>query len=183
MQKINLILTALFLTSLCLNAAAETSVSNSAAPAPQPATSVQPPVPPDGTNVTAPVTVGQDQIVRALQDDIVFERQKRQLSNELALEKLRAELQKVRGESTPAVTMPVAPPPVVSTVRDEPSAPVIQSAPPSVVLVSQVAGVSRVGVSVNGQIRFVGRQEKFAANGKKYQLVSDKNKLVAREVK
>lgn len=187
MQKINLILTALFLTSFCLNAAAETPVSNAAAPAPQPATSVLPPdvaaAPPDGATVTAPVTVGQDQIVRALQDDIVFERQKRQLSNELALEKLRAELQKVRGESTPAVTMPVAPPPVVSTVRDEPSAPVIQSVPPSVVLVSQVAGVSRVGVSVNGKIRFVGRQEKFAANGKKYQLVSDKNKLVAREVK
>ncbi|EDV0849756.1 hypothetical protein ZF80_005045 [Salmonella enterica subsp. enterica serovar Java] len=58
------------------------------------------------------------------------------------------------------------------------------AAPPVVVLVSQVAGVSRVGISVNGQIRFVGRYETFPANGKKYRLVSSKNnQLVAREVK
>ncbi|HAG2284918.1 TPA: hypothetical protein G8W61_005328 [Salmonella enterica] len=187
MQKINLILTALFLTSFCLNAAAETPVSNASGPAPLPATSGQPPdeaaVPPGSATVTAPVTAGQDQIVRALQDDIVFERQKRQLSNELALEKLRAELQKVRGESRPAVTMPVTPPSVAMPVREEQHVSVPQAAPPTVVLVSQVAGVSRVGISVNGQLRFVGRQEKFAANGKKYQLVSEKNRLVAREVK
>ncbi|HED0202385.1 TPA: lngG [Salmonella enterica subsp. enterica serovar Orientalis] len=118
-----------------------------------------------------------------MQDDIVFERQKRQLSNELALEKLRAELQKVRGENTPAVTMPVSPPPVAIPVRDESSAHVPLAAPPSVVLVSQVAGISRVGVSVNGHLQLVGRNEKFPANGKKYELVSEKNKLVAREVK
>ncbi|EAO2872877.1 lngG [Salmonella enterica subsp. enterica] len=139
----------------------------------------------DMASVAAPVTTGQDQIVRALQDDIVFERQKRQLSNELALEKLRAELQKVRGEGGPAVTtMPVAPPPVAMPVRDEPTVPVMQAAPPTVVLVSQVAGVSRVGVSVNGQLRFVGRNETFPANGKKYRLVPAKNSLLAvREVK
>ncbi|ECW0088146.1 lngG [Salmonella enterica subsp. enterica] len=125
-------------------------------------------------------------MVRALQDDIVFERQKRQLSNELALEKLRAELQKVRGENTPAVTMPASPPPVAMPVRNETPSNVVvpQAAPPSVVLVSQVAGVSRVGVSVNGQLRLVGRHETFPANGKKYRLVPVKNNLlVAREVK
>ncbi|EBW3355068.1 hypothetical protein DPD80_27030, partial [Salmonella enterica subsp. enterica serovar Muenchen] len=65
----------------------------------------------EATAPEVPVTAGQEQIVRALQDDITFERQKRQLSNELALEKLRAELQKVRGENAPAVTMPATPPP------------------------------------------------------------------------
>ncbi|HAF2129649.1 TPA: hypothetical protein G9F27_003889 [Salmonella enterica] len=173
MQKINIILPLLILTSFYLQAAPEMDVNNA-----------QESVTPPAAVASTPVTAGQDQIVRALQDDIVFERQKRQLSNELALEKLRAELQKVRGEGAPTVaTMPVTPPPAAMQVRDEPSAPVMQAAPPTVVLVSQVAGVSRVGVSVNGQIRFVGRQEKFPANGKRYELVSEKNKLVAREVK
>ncbi|EMW9316328.1 lngG [Salmonella enterica] len=123
-------------------------------------------------------------MVRALQDDIVFERQKRQLSNELALEKLRAELQKVRGENSPVVAMPVAPPPATMSMSEEPPASVIKAGPPLVVLISQVAGVSRVGVSVNGHLQFIGRNETFPANGKKYRLVPAKNnQLVAREVK
>ncbi|EBX2067783.1 lngG [Salmonella enterica subsp. enterica serovar Java] len=179
MQKINVFLPLLILTSFYLQAAPQTPVNTvpGVPDVPQPAAVA----PPD-----APVTAGQEQIVRALQDDITFERQKRQLSNELALEKLRAELQKVRGENAPAVTMPAAPPPVAIPVRDESSvpAPVPQSAPPRVILVSQVAGVSRVGVSVNGQLRFVGRNETFPANGKKYRLEAVKNNLlVAREVK
>ncbi|EAU6351409.1 TPA: lngG [Salmonella enterica subsp. enterica serovar Muenchen] len=183
MQKINIILPALFLASFYLQAAQETPVNAIPAPVPQQTDTV---TPPDAAEATAPVTAGQEQIVRALQDDIVFERQKRQLSNELALEKLRAELQKVRGENTPAITMPAAPPPVAIPARDESSvpAPVAESAPPRVILVSQVAGISRVGVSVNGQLRFVGRNETFPANGTKYRLVPAKNnQLVAREVK
>lgn len=182
MQKINIILAALFLTSFSLKASAETLVNNTSAPVPQQA---DPVVQPDVPTAPAPPTVGQEQIVRALQDDITFERQKRQLSNELALEKLRAELQKVRGENAPvAVTMPVAPPPVTAPVRDDAPAPAPYVAPPSVVLVSQVAGVSRVGVSVNGQMQFVKRQGTFIANGKMYRLVPEKNnQLIVREVK
>lgn len=173
MQKINIILPALFLASFYLQAAQEVL----AVSIPQQATGMATPDAP-------PVTAGQEQIVRALQDDIAFEQQKRQLSNELALEKLRAELQKVRGENAPAVTsMPVAPP-VATPVHDEPVAPVSRAAPPSVVLISQVAGVSRVGVSVNGQLQFVGRHETFPANGKRYRLVPAKNnQLTVREVK
>ncbi|HHY6339511.1 TPA: lngG [Salmonella enterica] len=174
MQKINVFLPLLILTSFYLQAAPQSAVNTTPA-APQPAGAV---TPPDTS------TAGQEQIVRALQDDIVFERQKRQLSNELALEKLRAELQKVRGENAPAVaTMPVAQP-VATPVRDESPVPVPRAAPPSVVLVSQVAGVSRVGVSVNGQLQFVSRSEKFSANGKRYRLVPAKdNQLTVREVK
>ncbi|EKB5404550.1 lngG [Salmonella enterica] len=173
MQKINIILPTLFLASFYLQAAQEVP----AVSIPQQATGMATPDAP-------PVTAGQEQIVRALQDDIAFEQQKRQLSNELALEKLRAELQKVRGENAPAVTsMPVAPP-VATPVHDEPVAPVSRAAPPSVVLISQVAGVSRVGVSVNGQLQFVGRHETFPANGKRYRLVPAKNnQLTVREVK
>ncbi|EJA5030353.1 lngG [Salmonella enterica] len=173
MQKINIILPALFLASFYLQAAQEVP----AVSIPQQATGMATPDAP-------PVTAGQEQIVRALQDDIAFEQQKRQLSNELALEKLRAELQKVRGENAPAVTsMPVAPP-VATPVHDEPVAPVSRAAPPSVVLISQVAGVSRVGVSVNGQLQFVGCHETFPANGKRYRLVPAKNnQLTVREVK
>ncbi|EDM3692342.1 lngG [Salmonella enterica subsp. enterica serovar Infantis] len=173
MQKINIILPALFLASFYLQAAQEVP----AVSIPQQATGMATPDAP-------PVTAGQEQIVRALQDDIAFEQQKRQLSNELALEKLRAELQKVRGENAPAVTsMPVAPP-VATPVHDEPVAPVSRAAPPLVVLISQVAGVSRVGVSVNGQLQFVGRHETFPANGKRYRLVLAKNnQLTVREVK
>lgn len=174
MQKINIILPALFLASFYLQAAQEVP----AVSIPQQATGMATPDAP-------PVTAGQEQIVRALQDDIAFEQQKRQLSNELALEKLRAELQKVRGENVPAVTtMPVAPPPVTTPVHDEPVVPVSRAVPPSVVLISQVAGMSRVGVSVNGQLQFVGRHETFPANGKRYRLVPAKNnQLTVREVK
>ncbi|ECI5749260.1 lngG [Salmonella enterica subsp. enterica] len=174
MQKINIILPALFLASFYLQAAQEVP----AVSIPQQATGMATPDAP-------PVTAGQEQIVRALQDDIAFEQQKRQLSNELALEKLRAELQKVRGENVPAVTaMPAPPPPVATPVHDEPVVPVSRAVPPSVVLISQVAGVSRVGVSVNGQLQFVGRHETFPANGKRYRLVPAKNnQLTVREVK
>ncbi|EHY9252295.1 lngG [Salmonella enterica] len=173
MQKINIILPALFLASFYLQAAQEMP----AVSIPQQATGM-------ATPDALPATAGQEQIVRALQDDIAFEQQKRQLSNELALEKLRAELQKVRGENAPVVTtMPVVPP-VATPVHDEPVVQVSRAAPPSVVLISQVAGVSRVGVSVNGQLQFFGRHETFPANGKRYQLVPEKNnKLTVREVK
>ncbi|EFT4510244.1 lngG [Salmonella enterica subsp. enterica serovar Stanley] len=172
MQKINIFLPLLILTSFYLQAAP----ADTAAAVPQPAGAVTPP---------DTATAGQEQIVRALQDDITFERQKRQLSNELALEKLRAELQKVRGENAPAVaTMPATLPSVSTPVRDESPVPVPRAAPPSVVLVSQVAGVSRVGVSVNGQLQFVSRNEKFSANGKRYRLVPAKNnQFIVREVK
>ncbi|HGP0804517.1 TPA: lngG [Salmonella enterica subsp. diarizonae serovar 61:l,v:z35] len=172
MQKINVFLPLLILTSFYLQAAP----ADTAAAVPQPATAATPP---------DTATAGQEQIVRALQDDITFERQKRQLSNELALEKLRAELQKVRGENAPVVaTMPATPPPVSTPVRDESPAPIQHVAPPWVVLVSQVAGVSRVGVSVNGQLQFISRNEKFSANGKRYRLVPAKdNQLTVREVK
>lgn len=76
MQKINIILPALFLASFYLQAAQEVP----AVSIPQQATGMATPDAP-------PVTAGQEQIVRALQDDIAFEQQKRQLSNELALEK------------------------------------------------------------------------------------------------
>ncbi|HGA7337878.1 TPA: lngG [Salmonella enterica subsp. enterica serovar Saintpaul] len=173
MQKINVFLPLLILTSFYLQAAP----ADPAAAVPQPAGAATPR--PD----TA--TAGQEQIVRALQDDITFERQKRQLSNELALEKLRAELQKVRGENAPVVTtMPTPPPTVATPVSDEPPVAAPRAVPPSVVLVSQVAGMFRVGVSVNGQLQFVSRNEKFFANGKHYRLVPAKNnQFIVREVK
>ncbi|ENE8569043.1 hypothetical protein ABN789_005003 [Salmonella enterica] len=180
MQKINALFSLLLLASCYLQAAQEMPAHSSAAPATGGQSSS---VAPEMT--APPPTAGQDQIVRALQDDIVFEREKRQLSNELALEKLRAELQKVRGDSAPAVVMPAAPPPVTMPVEQnsgggEP----LRVTPPSVVLVSQVAGVSRVAVSVSGQLRFISRNEVFSANGKKYHLVpSGKNQLAVREVK
>lgn len=177
MQKIKYLLSLLFLSSFYLQAADTSAVT--------PSGGQQPPGAPASPATPVPLTAGQDPIVRALQDDIVFEREKRQLSNELALEKLRAELQKVRGESAPVTVMPVAPPPVAM-----PAEPVVRPVtrdtvvPPSVVLVSQVAGVSRVGVSVNGQMRFIGRHETFTAGGKHYRLAAEKNgQLVVREVK
>lgn len=181
MQKINIILPVLFLTSFYLQAAPTDTASASQQTTP---TEMSGKV---ATTVSAPVTAGQDQLVKSLQDDIAFERQKRQLSNELALEKLRAELQKVRGESTPTTIMPVTPPTVTQKIEKPfiPSIPQVRTvAPPSVVLVSQVAGVTRVGVSINGQIQLVGRHEIFSANGRKYQLEPTKNNmLVAKEVK
>lgn len=170
MQKINYLLPLLFLTSFYLQAAAETAASDGTASAEGTAS--------DGT-AASPQTVsaGQEQIIRALQDDIAFEQQKRQLSNELALEKLRAELQKVRQERTPAPLMPLSAPSAAEP--SEPAFPQERATAPSVVLVSRVAGVLRAGVVVNGQLRLVGRHETFEAGGKKYRLVAAKNSQLA----
>lgn len=120
-------------------------------------------------------SVGQEQLVRLMQADILFEREKRQLSNEVALEKLRAELKKIRSESPPALVMPA--------MAAESSAPVTVavSRTPEVLAISKVGGVSKVAIGAGRGVILVDRNEIFDIEGKKYQLeVNSKKKLVVR---
>lgn len=185
MQKINYLLPLLLLSSFYAQAVTGTQASGDITSAePAAAEALAAALNDDSQQQLLPASNGQEQIVHALQDDIVFERQKRQLSNELALEKLRSELQKVRDEQRPSfrddggATMPAQMPD-----GDNPPS-VSYGAAPSVVLVSQVAGVSRVAVSVNGELRFFSPRETISANGKQYRLVPVKNGLLTvREIR
>lgn len=116
-------------------------------------------------------SVSQKQIIQLMESDITFEREKRQLSNEVALEKLRAELKKVRSDSEPAMMM--------SNTPEAASAPSIRMAEPQVLATSRVGGVSKVAVSVGNRIILVDRNEVFDIEGKKYQLqTNSKKKLI-----
>lgn len=125
----------------------------------------------DSTDSTQNVkSVGQEQLIQLMQADIIFEREKRQLSNEVALEKLRSELKKIRSDSTPTLVMPTMagdnPTPVAAVV----------SAVPEVLAVSQVGGVSKVAVGAGRGVILVDRHEIFDIEGKKYQLVTNSKK-------
>lgn len=117
----------------------------------------------------------QKRITELLQEDILFEHERRQLSNAVALEKLRAELRKIRTDSTP-----------VSVATESGGAipsPTPASRTPEVLAVSQVAGITKIAVSTGQRILLVGRFETFDVDGKKYRLQADsKNKLTARAV-
>ncbi|MGS14208.1 lngG [Escherichia coli] len=115
------------------------------------------------------VTPAQEQIVRMLEEDLNFESQRKQLSNELALEKLRLELNKLKAENQPVVQFTQSP---ADEKKSELSS-VKLASPPAIVLVSEVAGLSRILVKDGESIKLRKPSEIFtASNGNKYRLVS-----------
>lgn len=115
------------------------------------------------------VSPAQEQIVRMLEEDLNFESQRKQLSNELALEKLRSELNKLKAESQPVVTFS---PPQSDEKTGEYSS-VKTGTPPVIVLVSEVAGLSRILVKDGESVRLRKPSEAFtASDGNTYRLVS-----------
>ncbi|EDR9849094.1 hypothetical protein KAK45_003176 [Salmonella enterica] len=107
--------------------------------------------------------VQQDEMIKMMQDSLSFEKEKRQLVNEVALEKLRSELKKLRGTTTspvmPALTE-------AKPVRVEVSR-------PYVILVSKIGGLTRVLVSDGGNKYYLTDGERFSSNGKNYILTTD----------
>ncbi|AID26928.1 hypothetical protein [Salmonella bongori] len=107
--------------------------------------------------------VQQDEFIKIMEDNLYFEKQKRQLVNEVALEKLRSELKKLRGTATspvmPAMTETSAPREVVSK--------------PNVILVSKIGGLTKVLVSEGGSKHYLSRGERFSSGGKNYILIMD----------
>lgn len=123
---------------------------------------------------------GQEQIVRMLEEDFNFESQRKQLSNQLALEKLRNELSKLRLDSHPEQQI------AVSTSSDEKSDAISSVAveAPAIVLISEVAGVSRILVNDAGNIKLRSPADKFIANNNRhYKFVTKEDKkFVLKEV-
>lgn len=107
--------------------------------------------------------------MRMLEEDLNFESQRKQLSNELALEKLRIELNKLKAESQPVVTFS----PSQSDEKTGEYSPVKTGTPPVIVLVSEVAGLSRILIKDGESVKLRKPSEAFtASNGNKYRLVS-----------
>lgn len=107
--------------------------------------------------------IQQDEFIKIMQDNLFFEKEKRQLANEVALEKLRSELKKLRGTGTS---------PVMPTMT-EAKTPVVEVSHPYVVLVTKIGGLTRVLVSDGGNKHYLTVGEHFSAGGKSYELTTD----------
>lgn len=105
----------------------------------------------------------QEELVKIMEENISFEKEKRQLINEVALEKLRSELKKLRGT---AVT-PVMPAMTETTVNRK------EVSKPYVILVSKIGGLTRVLVSADGNKYYLSEGERFSSAGKNYVLMKN----------
>ncbi|EBF4234770.1 hypothetical protein I3F86_002207 [Salmonella enterica] len=105
----------------------------------------------------------QDEFVKIMQDNLFFEKEKRQLANEVALEKLRSELKKLRGTGTS---------PVMPTMT-ETKAPAVEVSHPYVVLVTKIGGLTRVLVSDGRNKHYLSVGEHFSSGGKSYVLTTE----------
>ncbi|WP_407907736.1 lngG [Escherichia coli] len=123
---------------------------------------------------------GQEQIVRMLEEDFQFESQKKQLSNQLALEKLRNELNRLKAENEPVKQLPSSP----SVGSAEANFPIVTVQPPSVLLVSEVAGLPRILVKDSDAIKLRKPSDIFtSSNGKKYKFISQgSQKFILKEI-
>lgn len=161
MQKGKLIIAGLMLTlSPAIYAAETTQVK----PAGQ-IVEEQPAAPADAAS--SPI---QNHVVQLMEKDFSFETQYRELNNQLALEKLRSELRKLRGGTTssgPAPTMDLAA--EGSDVSDE-SAQAGASAPAlRALLISEIAGQKRVAISgEGGAVKMVPLNKRFSYGGHEY---------------
>jgi ribulose 1,5-bisphosphate carboxylase large subunit-like protein len=107
----------------------------------------------------------QDHIASMMEDNFSFETEHRKLVNELALEELRNKLSKLKNETFQGDEAESA----SSSITANPGQP-YSVGEPKVLLVSNIAGVLRVAVSVGKQIKMVRLNDVFQANGKAYRL-------------
>ena len=124
------------------------------------------PAEPANTAESIPTPV-QEHIIQMMQNDITFDAQKRELSNELELEKIRSEINKLKEDNEPISVEPVRAPESVQP-DVQPVETVEAVALPKVVLVSEIAGVSRVAVSSGDGIKMVRLNEKFTQEGHQF---------------
>ena len=115
-------------------------------------------------NTPTPV---QEHIIQMMQDDISYDAKKRELSNELELEKIRSEINKLKEDNEPISVEPVRAPESVQP-DVQPVETVEAVALPKVVLVSEIAGVSRVAVSSGDGVKMVRLNEKFTQEGHQF---------------
>ncbi|MFF6009674.1 hypothetical protein [Rahnella sp. R3(2024)] len=124
------------------------------------------PAEPANTAESIPTPV-QEHIIQMMQNDITFDAQKRELSNELELEKIRSEINKLKEDNEPISVEPVRAPESVQP-DVQPVETVEAVTLPKVVLVSEIAGVSRVAVSSGDGVKMVRLNEKFTQEGHQF---------------
>lgn len=119
----------------------------------------------------------QDRLVRIIEDDYAYEMQRRQLSNEVVLEKMRSDIRKLRGEDK----KPLTPAPIISAQVTENKAPVQEHMPialPHVVLEADIGGSRRVAVTDGKALRYVRAGEAFSMGGNDFKLSGDRKSVV-----
>ena len=118
----------------------------------------------------------QEQLEQLVEDDYAFQSAKRKLENEVALEKMRSEIRKLRGEDKKAPASPAAP---VRKAEPETNAKLsvpVATALPHVVLESVIGGRARVAIVNHSgdQLRYAAPGEMFSMDGLQYILKKDK---------
>lgn len=126
----------------------------------------------EGTPPLSDVSPMQDHVVEMIEKDFNFESQYRELANQLALEKVRSELRKLRGEkkADSATVMPMS---TASTMDDiSASSPEATSeAAPGLrpLLISEIAGQKRVAIAgAEGGVKMVPLNQRFSYGGYDY---------------
>ena len=114
-------------------------------------------------NLYDAAAVNQNKFIELMGDKLAFEKERRGLENQLALEKLRSELRKLNSDY----------PIVESTFNsNEQNKANIVLKEPYVVMVSEVAGTQRIIVNDSGTIKIVKENENIqTSNGKMYKVL------------
>lgn len=125
----------------------------------------------EGTPPLSSVSPMQDHVVEMIEKDFNFESQYRELVNQLALEKVRSELRKLRDEkkASSAGVMPVSTARTMDDISASPGA-TSQSAPElRPLLISEIAGQTRVAIAGgDGGVKMVPLNQRFNYGGYDY---------------
>lgn len=122
-----------------------------------------------------PESVMQQHIQQMVEKDYAWEVKKRDVANELELERMKSEIRKLRGEDNmQARAQPVSIPEESGTSQSS-------SGSPHLLLESNIGGLSRVAVSSadGSSLRYVSPGERFTLDGRQFQLVRDKTSGLA----
>ncbi|WP_318374084.1 hypothetical protein [Enterobacter sp.] len=122
--------------------------------------------------VTAEIAASpmQNHVVQLMEKDFSFETQYRELNNQLALEKLRSELRKLRGGNAASVPAPATPLTAAeSDITDEPAEAGAAAPALRALLISEIAGQKRVAISgEGGGVKMVPLNKRFSYGGYEY---------------
>ncbi|TKU98958.1 hypothetical protein [Citrobacter sp. wls620] len=125
----------------------------------------------EGTPPLSDVSPMQDHVVEMIEKDFNFESQYRELANQLALEKVRSELRKLRGEkkTDSAAVMPVSTASTMDYISASPGA-TSESAPGlRPLLISEITGQKRVAIAgAEGGVKMVPLNQRFSYGGYDY---------------
>lgn len=132
-------------------------------------------------NEDSQIALDQEQLLSYLDDSMEFETQKLKLKNQLEIEKLKSEIAKLKEESkdsAPRYDNENIDSYDNNSYENEKSA-TNKITTPTLLLSSDVGGITTFGVSVNGKITFVRLNKEFKDNsGKKYYVRIQNGKYV-----